>query len=276
MNRDNPKRLLKAGQPVLLFDRRRRHHFARLKEGKSTNVRGDVLFHDQIIGRPDGCRIDSKKRNQYRVFSTTLAEYTLHMERHAAIVYPKDTAFLVHYGDVRPGMRIVEAGLGSGSLTANLLTAVGPTGHVTSYELVESTAGRALKNLSTWFESLDNHTVHFKDIYEGIEETHLDRVILDVPEPWQVLDNAADALVNGGVFAAYLPTILQVQKLMLALKANLHYYTSEAMEVLERKWHVTEESVRPEHQMVGHTGFLVFSRRRARWEDDPENPHKDG
>ena len=273
MNMNDTKRLLRPGQPVLLLDRRRRHHFARLTAGKSTNVRGDVLFHDQIIGRPDGCRIDSKKRNQYRVFSTTLAEYTLHMERHAAIVYPKDTAFLIHYGDVRPGMRVLEAGLGSGSLTANLLTAVGSSGHVTSYELVESTAGRALKNLSTWFDDLDNHTVHFKNVYEGIEETHLDRIVLDVPEPWQILEHAAAALVNGGIFAAYLPTILQVQTLMLALKENLHFYTSEALEVLERKWHVTEESVRPEHQMVGHTGFLVFSRRRARWDDDPQNPN---
>ena len=169
-------------------------------------------------------------------------------------------------------MRVVEAGLGSGSLTANLLTAVGQSGQVISYELVESTAGRALKNLSTWFDNLDNHTVRFQNIYEGIEEKQLDRVILDVPEPWQVLDHAAEALVNGGIFAAYLPTILQVQKLMLSLKDNLHYYTSDAMEVLERRWHVTEESVRPEHQMVGHTGFLVFSRRRARWDDDPQNP----
>ena len=272
MNESNLSRLLKDGQPVLFFDRRRRRHFARLSAGRSTNIRGDVLFHDQIIGRPDGCRIDSKKRNQYRVFSTTLAEYTLQMERHAAIVYPKDTAFLIHYGDVRPGMRVIEAGLGSGALTANLLTAVGPSGTVISYELEESTAGRAVKNLQTWFDDVSNHTIHFGNIYEGIHECGIDRVVLDVPEPWQVLDSAANALVNGGIFAAYLPTIIQVQKLMLALRENLHYYTSEAMEVLERKWHVTEESVRPEHQMVGHTGFLVFARRRARWEDDPDNP----
>ena len=266
------KKLLKEHQPVLFIDRRRRQYFARLTPGKSTNIRGDVLQHDAVIGRPDGCRIDSKRRNQYRAFSPTLAEYTLHMERHAAIVYPKDTAFLVHYGDVRPGMRVVEAGLGSGALTAALLTAVGPTGSVTSFELEESTSGRALKNLAAWFDDLENHNVRFGDIYEGIPLTQVDRVILDVPEPWRVLDTAAECLVNGGLFAAYLPTILQVQQLMLALKDNLHYYTSEALEVLERRWYVTEESVRPEHQMIGHTGFLVFGRRRARWEDDPQNP----
>lgn len=268
------KRLLKDGQPVLIYDRRRRTHFARLQAGKKTNIRGDILHHDQLIGRPDGCRIDSNKRNAFRVFSTTLPEYTLNMERHAAIVYPKDVAYLTYYGDVRPGMRVIEAGLGSASLTAALLSAVGPKGAVTSYELSESTSGRALKNLAAWFPDLENHSVCFRDIYEGIDETNVDRIILDLPEPWQVIEHASEALVNGGVFAAYLPTILQVQTLVLALREHVEFYTSETVEILERKWHVTEESVRPEHQMTGHTGFLVFSRRRARWNDDPSNPQK--
>ena len=275
MSTTDDKQLLTINQPVLFFDRRRRQYFARLTPGKSTNIRGDMLEHDAIIGRPDGCRIDSKRRNQYRVLSPTLAEYTVHMERHAAIINPKDTAFLIHYGDVRTGMHVIEAGLGSGALTANLLTAVGPTGRVTSYELEESTSGRALKNLAGWFDNTDHHQVRFTDIYEGIVEDRVDRIVLDVPEPWQVIESAAETLINGGVFAAYLPTIIQVQTLMLALRDNLHFYTSDAMEVLERRWHVTEESVRPEHQMIGHTGFLVFARRRARWEDDPSNPQKE-
>ena len=272
MSTTDDKKLFEANQAVLFFDRRRRQYFARLTPGKHTNIRGDVLEHDDIIGRPDGCRIDSKRRNQYRVLSPTLAEYTVFMERHAAIINPKDTAFLIHYGDVRTGMRVIEAGLGSGALTAHLLSAVGPTGHVTSYELQESTSGRALKNLAGWFDNTDNHHVCFANIYDGINEDRIDRIILDVPEPWQVIESAAETLINGGMFAAYLPTIIQVQTLMLALRDNLHFYTSEAMEVLERRWHVTEESVRPEHQMIGHTGFLVFARRRARWEDDPSNP----
>ena len=193
-----------------------------------------------------------------------MPEYALSMTRSATIIYPKDVAYILMHADVGTGMKVIEGGFGSGSMTMGILRSVGPDGELTTYELREDAATRASRNIEAFLGPVANHRCVIGDIYEGIDATEVDRIILDVPEPWQVLDHGAKALVDGGIFAAYLPTILQVHQHVLAARAHPDFFVTEAVEILERKWHVTEESVRPAHQMTGHTGFLCFSRRIAR------------
>lgn len=259
---------LQAQEPVILIDRRRRETFMVLKPGKIKNLNGNILEHDQMIGLQDGGRIESQKGSAFKVFRATLQQYILNMPRDATIIYPKDIAAILMHGDIGLGARIVEGGFGSGALSLSLLRAIGSTGKLSTYELREKSIHCAQRNLEMFLGELPTqHTVHHQDIYEGIKEEEVDRVVLDVPEPWHVVPHAADKLVDGGLFIAYLPTTLQVYELVKALRDHPAMYTTWSIELIERPWHVTEDSSRPEHRMVGHTGFLVFSRRSARWEE---------
>jgi tRNA (adenine57-N1/adenine58-N1)-methyltransferase len=274
MTTKNESNLLAYGQPVLLIDRRRRESYTILREGKVSNLNGNVFEHDGIVGRPNGDRVESKKGNAYKVFRTTFQQHALNMQRYATIVYPKDIGAILMHGDIGPGMRVVEGGLGSGALAMALLRAIGPTGQLTTYEIKENAINLSRKNIQAMLGPVDNHTIHLGDIYEGISETQIDRVVLDVPAPWEAIPHIVSSLVDGGILTAYVPTILQVHQLILALRETPEMYTSWCIEILERPWHVTEDSVRPEQRMVAHTGFLVFSRRSARW--DTEEASEEG
>ena len=265
MSDTSPKHILQYGEPVMLTDRRRRESYVVLKEGKTSNLNGNLIEHDDIVGQPDGCRVESKKGNAYKVFRATFQQHALNMQRYATIIYPKDVAAILMHGDIGPGMTVIEGGLGSGALAMAMLRAIGPEGQLTTYEIRQDAINCSRKNINVLLGEVKNHTVHLGDIYEGIAERNVDRVVLDVPEPWLVVPHAAESLVDGGIFVAYLPTILQVHRLILALREHPAMYTSQCLELLERPWHVTEDSVRPEQRMVAHTGFLVFSRRSARW-----------
>ncbi len=254
---------LLEGAPVVFVDRKGRSFYDQLRAGGRSHVRGDMVDHDPAIGQLDGVLVRSAKNRRYLVFSATYVQHALHMQRHAQIVYPKDAAMLVAWADIGPGHRVVEGGFGSGALTTALLRAVGAEGRVYTYELRQESANRAAKNVHAFLGETPNHTVHIGDLYEGIEEQEVDRVVLDVPEPWEVLDTAAARLAPGGVFAAYIPTTVQLQKLGVAIEADRRFACFEALETLLRHWHVSEESVRPKSAMVGHTGFLAFARRRC-------------
>lgn len=250
------------GDLALFIDEKGREAYAVLTPGKRTNLRADHVEHDRVIGAPRGIRLSSRKRREVRVLPATLRDHVENMPKHAAIIQPKDAAAIALYADIFPGARVVEGGFGSGALTLTLLRAVGESGHVTTYENREEAANRGRKNVVA-FTDAANHTVHIADIYEGIGESPVDRVVLDVPEPWQVLGHARAALVRGGILASYVPTILQVHRLVLSLGKGRVWCKVEVLEILHRGWHVTHESLRPEHRMVGHTGFLVFARRGA-------------
>ena len=256
---------LQYGQPVILIDRKRRETYVTLTEGKVLNLNGNVLPHAELVGVPDGGRVVSAKGAPYKVFKATLQQHILNMHRYATIIYPKDIASILMHGDIQPGQRVVEGGLGSGALALSLLQAIGPTGSLVTYELKSEAIRCSLKNIEAFCGPTQNHVVHQADVYEGIEERDVDRVVLDVPEPWRVVLHAAESLVDGGLFVAYLPTIIQVHELVKTLRDHPEMYTTWTLETLERPWHVTEDSVRPEHKMTAHTGFLVFSRRSARW-----------
>ena len=173
------------------------------------------------------------------------------------------------HGDISTGMTVVEGGAGSGALSMALLRAVGPSGTVVTYDLRQESLNRARKNVEAFLGVQPQHHLRLGDVYRGISESVVDRVVLDVPEPWRVLDSAANALVDGGIVVAYLPTILQVHEYVNAARNHPDYFVTEAVEVLERKWHLAEQSARPMHQMVGHTGFICLSRRIGRPEDQP-------
>jgi tRNA (adenine57-N1/adenine58-N1)-methyltransferase catalytic subunit len=183
------------------------------------------------------------------------------MKRGAQVVYPKDLAMILLHGDVHPGAIVLEAGAGSGALTMALLRAVGPEGRVVTYELREDFAALARANVEAFLGKAENLEIKIGSVYERVEETDIDRVVLDVPEPWRVLEGAARALRPGGIFVAYLPTVLQVHSLVEALREDPSWTLVSSFETLVRPWHVEGRSVRPEHRMVAHTGFITTARR---------------
>lgn len=260
-----PESYFRAGDPVVFIDRRRRELYDVLQPERATSIRGDRVLHSQVIGQPDGAKVVSKRGSIYRAFSATLVQQALYMKRHAQIIYPKDMGAILTWADVAPGQLVVEGGFGSGAMSMALLRAVGPTGRLITYEQREASANTARKNVEGFFRGpVPNHEVRLGDIYEGIDATGVDRIVLDVPEPWNVVEHAGRALCDGGILCAYIPTTLQLQSFALAVREHPGFATTKCIEIMLRTWHVTAESVRPESQMVGHTGFLAFSRRSAR------------
>lgn len=193
----------------------------------------------------------------------TLAEFVLEMPRGAQIIYPKDLATILLAADVYPGAVVLEAGTGSGALTMALLRATGPTGRVYSYEVREEFARRATQNIQHYLGTIGHLQIRAQDVYAGITDGPLDRVILDVPEPWRVVDHAAAALRPGGILLSYVPTILQATQMVEALRRSGGFTLLETTETLVRPWNIEGLSVRPAHRMVAHTAFLTSARRVA-------------
>jgi tRNA (adenine57-N1/adenine58-N1)-methyltransferase catalytic subunit len=183
------------------------------------------------------------------------------MPRRTAIVYPKDVAIILAWADVFPGATVFEAGFGSGSLTMALLRAVGPSGRVVVYEARPDVIPAALANVRGFDEPRGALTVHARDAYAGIDERDVDRLVLDVPEPWRVVPHAAVALRMGGIAAFYSPSIMQVARTVEALEVSRAFGQIESLEALYRPWQVKGQAVRPVQQMVSHTAFLTFARR---------------
>jgi tRNA (adenine57-N1/adenine58-N1)-methyltransferase catalytic subunit len=274
---------LGAGDPILLVDRKDRRYFVVLAEAGRTDIRGHVFMHDDLIGRLAGFRMRSSRDETFIVLRPTLAEMVVDMPRFATIIYPKDLGTILVWGDLKPGLRVVEAGIGTGALAIAVLRAIGQTGELFSYEIRHEAENRARKNIRLAFGGADpeNHQVHRKDIYEGIEEREVDRILLDVPEPWQVVPHALTALRDGGVFMAYSPTVLQVKETVDALHQSRAFALIETSETMMRDWHVAPNSIRPELRMVGHSGFLTFARKVRRGPEmdaapAPDDPEADG
>jgi tRNA (adenine57-N1/adenine58-N1)-methyltransferase len=246
-----------VGDRVLLVDAKRRRHLVTLAQGGEFHTHAGVLAHDEVIGQPDGVTVRTTRNARLTAVRPTLAEYVLEMPRGAQVIYPKDLGPILMLADIHPGANVLESGVGSGALSMTLLRA---GAEVIGYELREDFAARAAKNVAAFLgDPGDRYRVEHRDCYEGIDETDLDRVILDLPEPWQVVKHAARALHPGGILLAYTPQVTQAVQLRETL-AESPFGMAETIEVLQRGWHIEGQSVRPDHRMVAHTGFLTHAR----------------
>jgi tRNA (adenine57-N1/adenine58-N1)-methyltransferase len=253
---------LEAGERVLLIDPKDRHYLLTLVAGATFHTHAGVLTHDDIIGGDEGRMITGSTGRQFLVLRPTLSDIVLKMPRGAQVIYPKDLGAILIAADIGPGQRILEAGVGSGALSMTILRA---GASVVGYELRQDFADRAQANVAATLGPDTPYRIEIRDVTEGIDETALDRILLDMPEPHKVIPAAAAALRPGGILLAYLPTINQTALLRQALDdPEVPFGLSETQEIMRRTWHVEARSVRPDHRMVGHTGFLTTARRLSR------------
>ncbi len=254
------------GDRVQLTDEKGRHHTVSLVEGGELHSHRGVLAHDTMIGLTDGSVVANSHGTEYLAFRPLLTDFAMSMPRGAAIVYPKDAAHIVTFGDIFPGAVVVEAGVGSGALSLALLQAVGETGSVTSFERREEFADIAASNIEAYFgDKPTNHRIIVGDLVESLPSAfaagEVDRVVLDMLAPWECVDAVAEILAPGGVMVCYVATVTQMSRTVEAIRHHGGFTRTESTETLVRGWHVEGLAVRPDHRMVAHTGFLVTSRR---------------
>ncbi len=253
-----------AGERITLTDNKNRRHSVVLATGGRFHTTKGAVDHDELIGQPEGVVVTSVGGTSYLALRPLLNEYTVTMPRGAAVIYPKDAAQIAMSADIFPGARVVEAGVGSGALTCTLLRAVGPTGRVTSYERRDDFAQQARKNVDSFFQvPLPNWDLVVGDLVENLSDAPVDRVVLDMLAPWECVAALSSVLVPGGVFCAYVATTTQLGRTVETLRVQGGFTEPEATETLIRAWHAEGLAVRPRHDMVGHTGFLVVARRLA-------------
>ncbi|CAB4338077.1 MAG: methyltransferase domain-containing protein [Actinobacteria bacterium] len=254
----------KAGDRIQLTDPKGKLYSFTITPGKEWHTHKGWITHDDLIGLPEGSVVSTTAGLKFTAFIPLLADYVLSMPRGATIVYPKDAAMIVGVADIYPGARVLEAGVGSGALTLSLLRAVGPEGFVHSVERRQDFADNATANLTNYFSGLPkNWKLDVGSVQEQDFSEKFDRVILDMLAPWECVEMSANVLRPGGVFLAYVATTTQLSAIAEALKADGHFTEPESSETIVRGWHHEGLAVRPQQRMIGHTGFLIQSRRMA-------------
>lgn len=258
------------GEQVQLTDPKGRSHLVSLQPGRAFHTHQGSLAHDDLIGGQDGSVVTSSGGTAYVALRPLLADFTLAMRRGAAVVYPKDAAQILAVADIFPGARVLEAGAGSGALSCWLLRAIGEAGLLVSYERRADFAEIARGNVDRYFGA--PHPAWRLSIGElpagraveaGPPGERFDRVVLDMLAPWEYADTAAQSLAGGGLICCYVASTTQLSRIVEALREQGSFAEPAASESLVRGWHVDGLAVRPEHRMVGHTGFLVTARRLA-------------
>jgi tRNA (adenine57-N1/adenine58-N1)-methyltransferase len=254
----------KAGDRVQLTDPKGKLYTFTITPGKEWHTHKGWITHDDLIGLPEGSVVSTTAGLKFTAFIPLLSDYVLSMPRGATIVYPKDAAMIVGFADVYPGANILEAGVGSGALTLSLLRAVGDRGSVHSVERRQDFADNARSNIENYFGTLpENWKLDVGSVQDQEFSDQFDRVILDMLAPWECVEMAAKVLRPGGVFMAYVATTTQLSATAEALKDDGHFTEPESFESMVRGWHHEGLAVRPQQRMIGHTGFLIFSRRMA-------------
>jgi tRNA (adenine57-N1/adenine58-N1)-methyltransferase len=254
----------KAGDRIQLTDPKGKLYSFTITPGKEWHTHKGWITHDDLIGLPEGSVVSTTAGLKFTAFIPLLADYVLSMPRGATIVYPKDAAMIVGVADIYPGARVLEAGVGSGALTISLLRAVGPTGFVHSVERRQDFADNATANLTNYFSGKpENWKLDVGSVQEQEFTEKFDRVVLDMLAPWECVEMAASVLRPGGVFLAYVATTTQLSAIAEALKEDGHFTEPESSETIVRGWHHEGLAVRPQQRMIGHTGFLIQSRRMA-------------
>ncbi|MBI4884207.1 MAG: tRNA (adenine-N1)-methyltransferase [Actinobacteria bacterium] len=246
------------GDKVLLLDSKLRRYLITLAEGAEFHTHAGLVPHADFVGRPEGVVLTSTKGAAYTALRPTLEDFVLEMPRGAQVIYPKDLAPICMIADIGPGVRVLESGVGSGALSMTMLRY---GAEIVGYEIREDFLNRAYNNVRSFLgdDVLGRYQLQLRDCYEGIAERDFDRVVLDLPEPWQVIPHAAEALRPGGILVAYTPSIMQAAQTREAM-ANKAWSFTRTLEVLHRGWHIEGRAVRPDHRMVAHTGFLTTGR----------------
>jgi tRNA (adenine57-N1/adenine58-N1)-methyltransferase len=256
------------GDLVQLTDPKGRHSTFTLQAGKTYHSHKGNFGHDELIGAPEGSVIRTNGGQDFLALRPLLQDFVLSMPRGATVVYPKDAAQIVGLADIYPGARVLEAGAGSGALSCSLLRAVGEAGRVSSYERREEFAAVARKNVERFFGG-PHPAWHLTvgDLVEALayapDDAEVDRVVLDMLAPWECIEAVAQRLIPGGVLCCYVATTTQMSRLVEDLRASKMFTEPRAWETLVRTWHLEGLAVRPDHRMIGHTGFLVTTRRMA-------------
>lgn len=257
-------RNFKYGDRVQLTDAKGKLYSITLTKGSEWHTHKGMLKHDDLVGIPEGSIVATNQDLKFQAFRPLLADYVLSMPRGATIVYPKDAAMILGVADIKPGIRVLEAGVGSGALSISILRAIGEKGILQSVEIREDFAEISEKNVSAYFGGKPaNWNLTIGALQDQTYEADFDRVVLDMLSPWECLDVTSKALVPGGVFMSYVATTTQLSKIAEAIKENGNFTEPESSETIVRGWHHEGLAVRPQHRMIGHTGFLVFARRMA-------------
>ena len=257
-------RSFQYGDRVQLTDAKGKLYSITLTQGSEWHTHKGMLKHDALIGLPEGSIVATNQDLKFQAFRPLLADYVLSMPRGATIIYPKDAAMILGIADIKPGARVLEAGVGSGALSIHLLRAIGAKGVLHSVEMREDFAEISEKNVSSYFGAKPtNWNLTIGALQDQTYEADFDRVLLDMLAPWECLDAASKALVPGGVFMAYVATTTQLSKIAEAIKESGNFTEPESSETIVRGWHHEGLAVRPQHRMIGHTGFLIFARRMA-------------
>jgi tRNA (adenine57-N1/adenine58-N1)-methyltransferase len=256
---------MQNGERVHLVDKKGRSYALTLKAGDTFQYSGETIPHDDLIGKPDGSVVTLSRGRRMLAVRPTFGQYVLKMPRGAQVLYPKDLALITMWADIHPGARVFEAGTGSGALTIALLRAVGTRGLVVTYEARDDFARTAMMNIERYLGAVPNLRLYRKNAYEGIDLPEdglpFDRLVLDLPEPWQVVPHAATALRSGGIYLSFVPTVPQVMQTVQALEGAAVFGMIQTFETLLRTWSVQGRSVRPDHRMVAHSGFLTVARK---------------
>jgi tRNA (adenine57-N1/adenine58-N1)-methyltransferase len=253
-----------AGDRIQLTDPKGKLYSFTITPGKEWHTHKGWIVHDELIGLPEGSVVSTTAGLKFTAFIPLLSDYVLSMPRGATIVYPKDAAMIVGVADVYPGAHVLEAGVGSGALSLSLLRAVGSDGSLDSFERREDFAEIARSNVSSYFGTIPSQWSLSVGSVQDIDTNKVyDRVILDMLAPWECVEMAARVLRPGGVFLAYVATTTQLSATAEALKSDGHFTEPESSETIVRGWHHEGLAVRPQQRMIGHTGFLIQSRRMA-------------
>ena len=254
-----------VGERVQLTDAKGRHYTMTLTEGGEFHTHRGAIAHDAVIGLDQGSVVKSSNGALFLALRPLLVDYTMSMPRGPQVIYPKDAAQIVHEGDIFPGARVLEAGAGSGALTLSLLRAVGPEGRVISYDQRADHAEHARRNVTNFYgRQPDNWQLIIGDVADSeLLAGSVDRAVLDMLAPWDVLDAVSRLVIAGGVLVIYVATVTQLSTAVEAVRAQQCWTEPRAWETLQRGWNVVGLAVRPQHSMRGHTAFLVTSRRLA-------------
>lgn len=245
------------GEKALFIDSKKRRYLVTLNVEGEFHSHSGYVPHTSVIGVESGVVVESTKGSKYVVVRPTLEDFVVEMPRGAQVIYPKDLAPICMMGDIHPGVRVFETGIGSGALSMTMLRW---GAQITGIELREDFLNRAKSNVKSFLgeEALSRYNVSLGDSYEDIPEGQFDRVMLDLPEPWRVTATAEKVLSRGGLLVAYTPQITQAVQVRETLGKG--WVDQRTIEVLHRSWHIEGMAVRPDHRMVAHTAFLTVAR----------------